>query len=282
MSSDNPQTFDRGNAVPFAAFVPHPPILLPEIGGSESSRVQTTFDACEGIARTLAEQKVGTIVMTSPHMAHVDRVPGVFGGNTFTGDLAQFRAPELRFSFENDTDLANLIKRMADDGDVPLREIPPNQALNLDHGLTVFLYFLNRLDYRPKLCLITPAYSAYEDNFQYGGLLAAAMVEHHSSCAFVASGDLSHRLTHGAPAGYNPRGREFDDAYCNAMRGRDYESLLKLDRGLIDAAGVCGHVTMLMLLGSSLSLGLESNFVSYEGPWGVGYLVSRFEAVDVS
>jgi aromatic ring-opening dioxygenase LigB subunit len=87
-------------------------------------------------------------------------------------------------------------------------------------------------------------------------------------------------LKPGAPAGFNRRGKEFDQVYCRATRKRDYQAFLNMESELVEAAGVCGHVTMLMLLGSSLTLGLSSSFVSYEGPWGVGYLVSRFEAED--
>jgi aromatic ring-opening dioxygenase LigB subunit len=284
MTSDSEGTIDRGNALAFGAFVPHPPILLPEIGGAESAQVKSTFEACEGIAVTLKEMGCGTLVMSSPHMAGISAVPGVFRGSV-SGSLSKFGAPGLRFEFETDSAFCDLLASLGDEAGVTLRTIGGDdggKAPSLDHGLTVFLYFLNKIGYSPKVCFITPAYSSYLDNFQYGRLLASAMASHDRKCAFVASGDLSHRLKPGAPAGFDPRGSEFDETYCRAMRERDYESIIDMDDGLIESAGVCGHVTMLMQLGSALSLGLESRFVSYEGPWGVGYLVSRFEPSDAN
>jgi aromatic ring-opening dioxygenase LigB subunit len=169
------QTIPRGNALPFGAFVPHPPILLPEIGGAESDQVKTTFEGCAQIAATLKTMECETLVMTSPHMAGISSTPGVFHGPSFSGNLAHFGAPQLRFEFDNDSLLAEAISRSFSNEGMELRTLNATDgsaAMALDHGLSVFLYFLNKIGYKPQVCLITPAFSLPEDNFRHGVLVS--------------------------------------------------------------------------------------------------------------
>ncbi len=96
---------------------------------------------------------------------------------------------------------------------------------------------------------------------------------------FVASGDLSHRLTRTAPAGYDPRGKDFDETVVELMRIGDFAALTALDRDLVHGAGECG-LRSLVALGGFLGDEATSDpeVYSYEGPFGVGYLVARFGA----
>ena len=50
-----------------AYIVPHPPIILPEIGKGEERKVQKTIDSYKKIAAEIAESEPETIVITSPH-----------------------------------------------------------------------------------------------------------------------------------------------------------------------------------------------------------------------
>ena len=51
-----------------AAFmVPHPPLIVPEVGRGGEKEIQETTDAYEKVARTIAEIAPDTIIITSPH-----------------------------------------------------------------------------------------------------------------------------------------------------------------------------------------------------------------------
>ena len=90
----------------------------------------------------------------------------------------------------------------------------------------------------------------------------------------IASGDLSHRLHPGAPAGYSPRGKEFDQNIQESLEKLDADLLLQLPEDLIEDAGECGLRPIVMLLGAVSDFAAESYIYSYEGPFGVGYLVA--------
>ena len=54
-------------AVVGALMVPHPPIILPEVGRGEEKKIRKTAEAYEKAALLAAELKPDTIVLISPH-----------------------------------------------------------------------------------------------------------------------------------------------------------------------------------------------------------------------
>ena len=50
-----------------AGFFPHPPIMLPEIGGPELSKMAATVEAVEAASALIVSQKPETLVIVSPH-----------------------------------------------------------------------------------------------------------------------------------------------------------------------------------------------------------------------
>jgi aromatic ring-opening dioxygenase LigB subunit len=94
--------------------------------------------------------------------------------------------------------------------------------------------------------------------------------------AVVASGDLSHRLTPDAPAGFSPRGLEFDRLVLEAVAKMDIKALLNLDSDLVKEAGECGLRPLCFLMGVLGGIDAAADVLSYEGPFGVGYAVALF------
>ena len=88
-------------------------------------------------------------------------------------------------------------------------------------------------------------------------------------------GDLSHRLIH-APAGYEPLGTEFDRKLVDVVSRLDAQAVLDLDPNLIERAGECGLRSITILLGALQGLAVKPQVLSYEGPFGVGYMVASF------
>ncbi|MBI4101691.1 MAG: hypothetical protein HY443_01865 [Candidatus Nealsonbacteria bacterium] len=95
--------------------------------------------------------------------------------------------------------------------------------------------------------------------------------------ALIASGDTSHRLAEEGPYGFHPDGPGFDEALIDALNKKDNEKLVELDEVYPEAAE-CGLRSFCFLLGILEASGQEWNpeILSYEGPFGVGYLVANF------
>jgi MEMO1 family protein len=95
----------------------------------------------------------------------------------------------------------------------------------------------------------------------------------------VASGDLSHRLTAEAPSGYSPKGKEFDKFLINHLENNEVGEIINLDSSLVEEAGECGLRSIIILLGALSFSKYKFEKLSYEGPFGVGYLVGRFRVI---
>ena len=114
-----------------------------------------------------------------------------------------------------------------------------------------------------------------EDHLRFGSCIRKAVEEVGRRVAFIASGDLSHRLKPRAPAGYNPDAHVFDDQVVEALRSNVPQRIVEIDYSLRKLAGECGYRSMLVVIGACENLPLSCEVLSYEAPFGVGYLVAQ-------
>jgi AmmeMemoRadiSam system protein A len=257
------------------ALVAHPPILLPEVGGSESQRVSASAAALRRLDQQLAEQAATHILMVSPHSpSSPDRIP-VRRGTWARGDLSRFRAPQVGVEVRVDHEASAALVRAAGDAGFPLSWTDDPE---LDHGLVVPLHFLERTREDKLFTFLGISGWPLQRFVEFGGWLQGHLIAR--STLVIASGDLSHRLIPSAPAGFRPQGRVFDELVVGALRDRDWQRIETLDPNFIEDAGECGLRPLAILLGAARAAGLESTVLSYEGPFGVGYPVVGFTRSD--
>ena len=81
-----------------AAFmVPHPPMIVPEVGRGSEKQVEATRAAYLRVAEEISELKPETVIISSPHAAMYADYFHLSPGTEAEGSFAQFRAPEVRF-----------------------------------------------------------------------------------------------------------------------------------------------------------------------------------------
>lgn len=237
------------------------------------------------LGRELANTGTDVLVMISPHTpmsrdAFTVKVSPVLGGS-----FASFGQPQVRIDKQNDVELAVALATTAESEDIPLisleavstRWSDPREELN--HGLLVPLYYLDHHFETPIISLSISGMN-YRDHFHLGRCVRRACTDLGRRAVFVASGDLSHRLIKGAPAGYSPRGEEFDRRIVEIAHGGDFDSLYDIQEDLVEAAGECGFRSIHTMWGALKNGHYHNSVLSYEGPFGVGYLVSLHLARD--
>jgi AmmeMemoRadiSam system protein B len=143
-------------------------------------------------------------------------------------------------------------------------------------------YLMNDLKGSARLVLLSFSYLNLEDHVRFGRAVGEALWESSERIVYVASADLSHRLLPGAPAGYDPRAPEFDQAVADNFARGDWEGLMSIDPALVRAAGECGYRSLAVLAGvvqavRSFGARTTNHLYSYEGPFGVGYLVGKVD-----
>jgi AmmeMemoRadiSam system protein A len=255
------------------ALVAHPPILVPQVGGGESDRVSASAAALRSLDQTLAGHAASHILMVSPHSpSSPDHIP-VRRGTVARGDLTRFRAPQVGVDVRVDHEATAALVRAANEAGFPLGWTGDPE---LDHGVVVPLTFLERTREDKLFILLGISGWPLHRFVEFGAWLQGHLTA--TSAVLIASGDLSHRLIAGAPAGYRPEGRVFDELVVGALRDRDWQRIEGLDPDFIEDAGECGLRPLAILMGAARAAGLESTVLSYEGPFGVGYPVVEFTA----
>ena len=249
---------------------PHPPLLIPEIGGPNRDRVKATVQAMERLGRELGHPELAVIV--SPHTPGTQGTFYVKTPARLWGDFASFGCPQVRLESDNDIGFVDRLLALAGADRLALDPVEDDY---LDHGVTVPLSFVRA---RRLVCL--SVVGSYEAHRILGRLVRRCVDEDPTDVVFVASGDMSHRLTADGPYGYDPSGPVFDARVVELLGGGDFDGLTSIDPATVRAAGECG-LRSLLALGAFLGedAGEAPEVLSYEGPFGVGYLVARFGAV---
>lgn len=198
----------------FAAFAPHPPILLPSVGSSEDrQKVKDTLQALSDLREEFKEADIETVIISSPHPDWGFNVPLYFLASDFQGEMKGYLAES----------------------------------------------------------------ESAEQHFAKGKEVYSQM-SHDKKYALIASGDLSHCLKEDAPHGFHPEGEKFDNELIELLKNKDIANFIKLNEKYPNSAN-CGLPSFSFLLGilEASDISWKPRIISYEAPFGVGYLVAGFE-----
>ena len=259
-----------------AAFmVPHPPLIVPQVGKGSEAQIQKTTDAYEKVAQMIAEQNPRTIIISSPHAAMYADYFHISPGRHASGDLSQFRAKEVSFEEEYDTDLVDEIVRLADKNSFFAGTLGERDK-KLDHGTMVPLYFIRK--YLPACRIVRIGLSGLPltDHYRFGQLIAEAVDNLGINAVYVASGDLSHKLQTYGPYGYAPEGPEYDRRIMDVCSRGAFEELFDFDEAFCNRASECGHRSFVIMAGALDGLSLNITQHSHEDVTGVGYGICSF------
>jgi len=258
----------------FAAITPHPPILIPSIGKENLKRMKRTEDAMAELEKKIFESGAETIITISPHG---QILPDAFTINLnpeYEINLEEFGDFGTKTKYKTNTRLAYKIKEMAEGRNIPVI-LSSNQFL--DHGSAIPLFALTKRLINISLLPIGYSLLDLKAHFNFGDFLKEIILNDDKKIAVVASGDLSHCVTQDAPAGYSPRGKEFDEKLIELITNKNLTGILKMNQELIEEAGECGLRSIMILLGLLERINYTPEILSYEAPFGVGYLVANFK-----
>ena len=256
----------------FSAIAPHPPIMVPEVGRESIAAVIKSIDAMAELTKRLIASGAETLVLISPHAPLEADSFVAYDGPQVYGNFSNFRAPETGFAANVDEELLAAIKSAAASKNYEVTTLPEQ---DLDHGSAVPLYFLLQNGWEGKVVLLGYSFLSNEDHLRFGTCIKDAVDHVHRKVAFIASGDLSHRLKPNAPAGYYPQAHIFDEKVVDALHSNAPQKIVDIDHDLRRLAGECGYRSMLVAIGATSGLPSQCEVLNYEAPFGVGYLVAQ-------
>lgn len=258
----------------FTAFTPHSPLLTETVGKETLPKVKKTTDAMEKLSEELYASFPDTIVIISSHSYQHDEAFSINLHDEYIANLKDFGDLSTTKTFSPNLPLIDAIQRSVRRQDIPLTL---DSDSSLDHGASIPLLLLTKKLKNVKI--IPVSYSPGLDakaHAAFGRALKDLLSNASERVAVIASGDLSHCLTTDAPVGFHKEGAIFDEAIQESIRQMSSSKLISMKEEDVEAAAECAYRPMLILFGLIERMQVKPEILSYEAPFGVGFLVAQF------
>lgn len=269
--------------------VPHPPVLIPEVSGGRSEETAKTARAMESLVERLSAENPDVLVMSGPHHPTArERAAGVITSPILLGDFARFGAPDVKIELEGLPEVSTAVIKEFSAGfdrgfgdECRVNDVYEVHGGTLDWDFTVFLSIAARMGFTPKVLPLIIAWGQTSDWHAFGDSLFRFLESRFTDLRFgyVASGDLSHSTRKGTSYEYHPYGPKFDSIVANAVSSGDKSAFLSLTGDDLAAARQCGAASFASAMGFYGDGRATPELLSYDDPFGVGYLVGYFKVV---
>jgi AmmeMemoRadiSam system protein B len=257
----------------FSAITPHPPILIPQIGKDNVKLLYSTQSAFRNLASKLKDSEPDTLIIISPHgLIHADAFT-INQNPQFTATFEEFGDLATKLSYKGNIGLTHKIKENLETN-IPLQLMSEEK---IDHGVSVPLFNLS--SELPNIKIIPLYYSGLnnQEHFDFGKVFGQEIIYDKNKIAVIASADLSHCLTRNAPGKYSTKGKKFDQKVISSLQEGKIKDLIEMDPKLTSSAQQCGLKSIIILAGILDGMKYRTKMLSYEYPFGIGYLVMNFE-----
>lgn len=263
--------------------MPHPPIIIPDIGKGEEKKIEATSLSCNEIGREIADTKPDTIIIITPHATMFSDAVAISDEERISGDLSQFRCTNIKMDIPIDKEFNIKLGTACHLEGIPSVLVNTdlldryNVSYELDHGTIVPLYFVNKYYNDYKLVHITYSMIGDINLYKFGMEIRKAAEELNRKAVIIASGDLSHKLKEEGPYSYSPYGEKFDHELLKNLEKGDITKVFNMNKIMIEEAGQCGLNSIYILLGVMEGKEIRGELLSYEGTFGVGYGVMKLK-----
>ena len=258
------------------AFMPHPPLLIPVVGGDAIEKVAKTERCMRDLSSFLVALNPTAVIILSPHGTHHCGRPTIVAFSRMIGDMANFGQEQCQIDFTVDLSLVACVASAAQEEAVPLHLLT-DERVKIDSGAFVPLYFLREAGFTGSIVHICPGFMALDDEVKLGKAIKKAVADYDNNVILLGSGDLSHYLKEYPPYGFRPEGVEFDQKIVESIKDNDLSQIFSLEGKLIERAGECGLRSLVIVMSALCKMVTE--FYSYEDTFGVGYAVALWANV---
>jgi aromatic ring-opening dioxygenase LigB subunit len=266
----------------FACIAPHGAEVIPQLAGAKLEAFKKTRQGMEEIASLMRKQKIGTIVVATPHNLRLRGNIGVVITEFTEGSLRTDDA-SVRIRFQCNKSLAEEILRLAEKSKLPVVGVNygtnegPSSCMSMDWGTLIPLWFFGIQPVKPRVVIVTPSREIPMENLEkLGSLIAQAAEKSGEKVAFVASADQAHTHDSKGPYGFHPAAVKFDNIVKRAVEENDLKRLLDLERQLIEDAKPDSLWQIAVLVGVLQRVRMEGWLISYQAPTYFGMLCAAY------
>lgn len=258
----------------FSALCPHTPLLIPSVGKENLEKLEKTVQAYQSLEQFFFTANPDVVLLITPHGIIYPDAFSINLCDQYHGDFEEFGDYSTKLQFLCDFRLVHSIQ------DYMVRHniaVSMDTCDKLDHGVTVPIFLLSTRKNDFKIVPMGFSGQDLKTQFNYGQSLKEILQNTNERVAVIASGDFSHRLSTDSPAGFSKYGPILDQGVHEAIKNKNTASLLNLDLTMISEAAECGLKPLLILLGILHGMEYDPEILSYESPFGVGYITCNFK-----
>ncbi|MBR3401797.1 MAG: AmmeMemoRadiSam system protein A [Parasporobacterium sp.] len=255
--------------------VPHPPMIVPQVGRGSEEQIRKTIAAYEQVAEDIAALRPETILISSPHAVMYSDYFHISPGKGARGSFSRFGARSVSFDETYDTELVHVLEILAGEQDFPAGTLGEREK-ELDHGTMVPLYFIRQKYQDFRLVRIGLSGLALTEHYRLGQMIREAVQLTGRRAVYVASGDLSHKLQPYGPYGFAEEGPRYDERIMDVCGRAAFGELFDFDETFCEKAAECGHRSFVIMAGAFDRTEVEVKALSHEDVTGVGYGICEF------
>ncbi len=255
--------------------VPHPPMIVKEVGRGSEDQVRKTIESYENVADEIAAIAPDTIIITSPHSVMYSDYFHISPGKSAKGSFMSFGAPEVKFNEAYDSELVDVIDELAVRESLNAGTMGERDS-SIDHGTMVPLYFIRQKYKGGKIVRIGLSGLPFSDHYKLGQLIKEAVGKLGRKAVFVGSGDLSHKLQTYEPYGFAEEGPVYDRRIMDVCGRGAFGELFDFDEHFCEKAAECGHRSFIIMAGAFDGEKVKATEYSHEDVTGVGYGICSF------
>src|SRR3989344_6956185 len=257
----------------FSAIIPHPPLAIPSIGKDNVKHLKKTLNSFEKIEQDLYASKPDAIIIISPHGKIIQDSINVNLYPEYTGSFEEFGDFSSKLMFKSD---AMTIQEIRSEYEVSEKKhITLISDPKVDYGISIPLYFLLQHMKNTPIIPITPSTMDLKTHYKVGMLLQRVISRINKRFAIICSAELSHRLTKDAPGGFSDQGEIFDKSFIELLKKHDTKGILHFNPDLGEEASECCLKAVSIAKGIMMGMKYHMEILSYEFPYGVGYLAAE-------
>jgi len=259
-------------ALVFSGIAAHTPVLMPNVGKDGLKLIQKTKESMERLEQELYVNHPDVLIVISPHGEHLPEAISINLQSKFCSKFEEFGDLVTKAEWKPATMLIDRFREDFVRHDLPISLVSDEC---LDYGTSVPLYYLTQ--HLPDIKVVpirTSSELSVKKHFEIGKALRSEIGKSTVRIAVIASADLSHRVGEKSPSGLSPKGVAFDDKVKEILDAKNPVGFLDIDDDWVTEAEACGAMSLAILFGILDQVNHKPEVLSYEKPFGVGYLVS--------
>ncbi len=265
--------------------VPHAPVIIPEVGRSDNSFCKESLFAMQKMAKEIADLKPKRIIIVGPHGVVFSDAMSAYYKKNLKANFNNFSVRNINMEFKGDVQFIDKLSILANKHDTTIAKIDDsladhfNVSINLDHGISVPLHFINQEYQDFEIVAITYGLLPVSELYRFGMTIRECIESSEKPTVFLASGDLSHCLSNSGPYSYSPNGKKFDDMLIKSLKENKPYDFLTYSNKEKDLAQTCAYQSLCIMYGLFEKSFYKSEVFNYEAPFGVGYLLASLTEI---